>query len=180
MCHRCVLINIFLQTLPLYITGGSYLAFFFMISHNFEGAQALKDTTRPSNKGGNKNSFLYKQVPLIIKFTRPLWCNWIISLKVVSSSNVGGWFLCHLHGGLNYQIEHHLFPRMNHCHYPKIAPTVRYDWCYVEACRLILFIGVWLDLGNSAKRRTSPTNTSPLSLTTGRALRHTSLIWVKT
>ena len=66
------LINIFLQTLPLYITGGSYLAFFFMISHNFEGAQALSDTTRPSNEGGNKNSFLYKQVPLLIQFMQPL------------------------------------------------------------------------------------------------------------
>jgi len=92
-------------TLPLFMTGGSYLAFFFMISHNFEGAHALTDTTRPSNKGGEKNSFLYKQV--------------------VPSSNVGGWFLCHLHGGLNYQIEHHLFPGMNHCHYPTIAPIVR-------------------------------------------------------
>ena len=28
-------------------------------------------------------------------------------------------------GGLNYQIEHHLFPRMCHINYPKIAPIVR-------------------------------------------------------
>ena len=119
--------SIFFQTIPLFMTGGSYLAFFFMISHNFEGAQALSDTTRPSNEGGNKNSFLYKQVLLLIQFMQPFFTDLIISLKVVSSSNVGGWFLCHLHGGLNYQIEHHLFPRMSHCHYPKIAPTVRYD-----------------------------------------------------
>ncbi len=32
-------------------------------------------------------------------------------------------------GGLNYQIEHHLFPRVCHLHYPKIAPIVE------EACR---------------------------------------------
>jgi linoleoyl-CoA desaturase len=31
-------------------------------------------------------------------------------------------------GGLNYQIEHHLFPRMCHLNYPRIAPIVR------EAC----------------------------------------------
>ena len=31
-----------------------------------------------------------------------------------------------MNGGLNYQIEHHLFPRMNHCHYPTVAPVVRY------------------------------------------------------
>ena len=48
------------------MTGGGYLAFFFMISHNFEGAQALTDTSRQSNKGGKKNSFLYKQVTKII------------------------------------------------------------------------------------------------------------------
>ena len=28
-------------------------------------------------------------------------------------------------GGLNYQIEHHLFPRIPHTHYPKIAEIVR-------------------------------------------------------
>jgi linoleoyl-CoA desaturase len=32
-------------------------------------------------------------------------------------------------GGLNYQIEHHLFPRMCHINYPKIAPVVK------QACR---------------------------------------------
>ena len=109
------------------MTGGGYLAFFFMISHNFEGAQALTDTTRPSNKGGEKNSFLYKQVPLIIKSTLfKHLADMHLTPKIVPSSNVGGWWLCHLHGGLNYQIEHHLFPRMNHCHYPTIAPIVRY------------------------------------------------------
>ncbi|KAH8051040.1 hypothetical protein JL722_11077 [Aureococcus anophagefferens] len=33
--------------------------------------------------------------------------------------------LCALNGGLNYQIEHHLFPRVAHSHYPHIAPVVR-------------------------------------------------------
>lgn len=30
------------------------------------------------------------------------------------------WYL----GGLNYQVEHHLFPRVSHIHYPSIAPIV--------------------------------------------------------
>lgn len=34
-------------------------------------------------------------------------------------------FLTWYVGGLNFQIEHHLFPRMCHVHYPKIAPIVR-------------------------------------------------------
>ena len=32
-----------------------------------------------------------------------------------------GWFV----GGLNYQIEHHLFPKVSHVHYPAIAGIVR-------------------------------------------------------
>jgi linoleoyl-CoA desaturase len=30
------------------------------------------------------------------------------------------WFV----GGLNYQVEHHLFPRISHVHYPAIAKIV--------------------------------------------------------
>jgi linoleoyl-CoA desaturase len=30
------------------------------------------------------------------------------------------WYL----GGLNYQIEHHLFPKVSHVHYPRLAPIV--------------------------------------------------------
>ena len=31
----------------------------------------------------------------------------------------------YLHGYLNYQIEHHLFPNMSNIHYPVIAPIVQ-------------------------------------------------------
>ena len=34
-----------------------------------------------------------------------------------------------LSGGLNYQIEHHLFPGVNHCHHPALRKIVR------RACR---------------------------------------------
>ena len=34
---------------------------------------------------------------------------------------LGAWVL----GGLNYQIEHHLFPRVAHTHYPRIAEIVK-------------------------------------------------------
>jgi hypothetical protein len=46
-------------------------------------------------------------------------------LQVETSSTVGGWLLGTLHGGLNYQIEHHLFPRYSHAHYPVLAAVVR-------------------------------------------------------
>ena len=32
--------------------------------------------------------------------------------------------LAWLIGGLNFQIEHHLFPNINHVHYPKLNPIV--------------------------------------------------------
>jgi fatty acid desaturase (delta-4 desaturase) len=95
-----------LQLVPSALIMGFYLSFFFIISHCFKGAHFQEDTTRPSNKNGSKNSYLYKQIS--------------------SSSNVGGWWLTQLNGGLNYQIDHHLFPRMNHMHYHKIAPVVMY------------------------------------------------------
>jgi linoleoyl-CoA desaturase len=31
------------------------------------------------------------------------------------------WFV----GGLNYQVEHHLFPRVSHVHYPRISRIVK-------------------------------------------------------
>ena len=31
----------------------------------------------------------------------------------------------HLYGGINYQIEHHLFPTLSHVHLPKISPVVK-------------------------------------------------------
>merc|ERR1712146_58902 len=45
--------------------------------------------------------------------------------QVETSSNMGGRFLAIINGGLNYQIEHHLFPRIHHAHYSTIAPKVR-------------------------------------------------------
>ena len=36
------------------------------------------------------------------------------------SSRLLTWYL----GGLNFQIEHHLFPRISHLHYPALAPIV--------------------------------------------------------
>ena len=36
-------------------------------------------------------------------------------------NKVLGWYI----GGLNFQIEHHLFPNICHIHYPKLAPIVQ-------------------------------------------------------
>jgi linoleoyl-CoA desaturase len=42
------------------------------------------------------------------------------SVDFARESRLLGWYL----GGLNFQIEHHLFPQLSHVHYPGIAPLV--------------------------------------------------------
>jgi len=46
-------------------------------------------------------------------------------LQIECSANYCGFWMTLFTGSLNYQIEHHLFPRMHAWHYPKIAPVVR-------------------------------------------------------
>jgi fatty acid desaturase (delta-4 desaturase) len=95
-----------LNVLPMFVVAGYYLAFFFIISHNFVGVHMFDKSSQNST-----DSFLWKQV--------------------ASSSNVGGSVLCFMNGGLNYQIEHHLFPRIQHTHYPLSAPVVR-EFCLAK------------------------------------------------
>ena len=46
--------------------------------------------------------------------------------QVRTTANFGNTEICtFLFGGLNYQIEHHLFPMISHIHYPAIAPIVK-------------------------------------------------------
>lgn len=47
--------------------------------------------------------------------------------QVKTAQNFGrGSIFCYIYsGGLNYQIEHHLFPFVNHCHLPMLAPAVK-------------------------------------------------------
>lgn len=49
----------------------------------------------------------------------------ITTVDFAPDNPVLNWYV----GGLNFQIEHHLFPRICHVHYPDIAPIVR------ETCR---------------------------------------------
>lgn len=46
-----------------------------------------------------------------------------------SSCSYGGKLACFITGGLNYQIEHHLFPKVSHIYYPEIQPMV------MEVCK---------------------------------------------
>lgn len=103
---------------------------------------------------GARNALKYTIVLISLKYTIALISSFFgFYRQVASSSNVGGAYLCFLNGGLNYQIEHHLFPRycipltivfnfytmrtmiltynlsrIQHSHYPKIAPIVK-EFC---------------------------------------------------
>lgn len=87
----------FIKTqIPIMITG-SYLALFFILSHNYQ-------TVKNSNRN-TEISFLTNQLS--------------------TSSNFKSNILTHLNGGLNYQIEHHLFPRYNHTKYKELSIIVK-------------------------------------------------------
>jgi linoleoyl-CoA desaturase len=48
-------------------------------------------------------------------------------------------------GGLNFQIEHHLFPRVPHTHYPRIAHIVRRN-CELHGVRYSAHRSLWAAL----------------------------------
>ncbi|KAG5509788.1 hypothetical protein GH5_05657 [Leishmania sp. Ghana 2012 LV757] len=80
-----------------YTFGGFYLAYFFLMSHNFDGAK----------KAGTSDGEDF------------------VACQVETSCNFGGWWWGQINGGLNFQIEHHLFPRVHHSYYAYLAPIVR-------------------------------------------------------
>jgi linoleoyl-CoA desaturase len=52
-------------------------------------------------------------------------CDWAVhELRTTSDFARNNIFLEYFVGGLNFQIEHHLFPNICHIHYRKIAPIV--------------------------------------------------------
>ena len=98
--------------------GGIYLGVNFIISHNFEGV--LNNSA---------------------KAAKAAKADWAIS-QIESSSTVGGRILGFFHGGLNYQIEHHLFPRISHVHYHKMKPVIQ-EWCKKYNVKYNYYKSLW-------------------------------------
>lgn len=80
------------------------LAILFALSHNFEDVD--RDPTYGTRHGKDEGTCWFKS-------------------QVETSSTYGGFISGCLTGGLNFQVEHHLFPRMSSAWYPYIAPKVR-------------------------------------------------------
>ena len=85
-------------------TLGLTLAIVFQLAHVVEHAEFSAAGTDPVKI---ENEWAIHQ----IKTT----ANFAFSNKIIT------WFV----GGLNYQIEHHLFPRISHIHYPAISQIVK-------------------------------------------------------
>jgi len=102
MQHHDPLTAIFHSLLMGFVSSWT-LAGLFGLSHNFENAD--RDPTESYRETGEKVCWYKAQAE--------------------TSSTYGGKVAGWMTGGLNFQIEHHLFPRMSSAWYPYIAPTVR-------------------------------------------------------
>jgi len=97
----------FLEVLPgfiiMHFIAGIILTVVFQLAHTVEGT----DHPMPDVNGNIENSWAIHQMNTTKNFSR--------KNKLIS------WYV----GGLNFQIEHHLFTKVCHVHYPKIAPIVK-------------------------------------------------------
>lgn len=95
--------EILLGFVVMHFIAGVVLTLVFQLAHTVEG------TTHPlpNEKGVIENDWAIHQMETTIDFAQ--------NNKLLS------WYV----GGLNFQVEHHLFPKICHVHYPKIAPIVK-------------------------------------------------------
>ena len=110
------------------VTGSISLATFFVLSHNFEGSD--RDPTVEYRKTGKK----------------VCWYKGQVESSSVYGGQISGW----LTGGLNYQIEHHCFPRINSSWYPTIAPVVR-RICEKHGVQYTYYPYIWNNLASTLR-----------------------------
>jgi fatty acid desaturase (delta-4 desaturase) len=95
--------TVFAQIQLMGVVSSLTLGLLFALSHNFEHSD--RDPTYSTRKNDEPVCWFKSQVE--------------------TSSTYGSFISGYLTGGLNFQVEHHLFPRMSSAWYPYIAPTVR-------------------------------------------------------
>ena len=86
----------------MHFIGGLILGMVFQSAHIME----VCEFTQPDEKGLMRDSWAIHQLKTTTDFAP--------NNKLVT------WFV----GGLNFQVVHHLFPKVSHVHYPKLAPIV--------------------------------------------------------
>ncbi|WP_187263298.1 fatty acid desaturase family protein [Pontibacter beigongshangensis] len=97
------LAEVLLGFFVMHFVAGIVLTVVFQLAHTVEGTTH----PRPTEDGIIENDWAIHQMNTTVNFAR--------KSKFIS------WYV----GGLNFQIEHHLFPRVCHVHYPAIAPIVQ-------------------------------------------------------
>ena len=67
-----------------------------------------------------------------------------LKLQICNSANFlnQSWLWTRFFGGINYQIEHHLFPNMSNVYYPTISPIVQ-DFCKENGITYIHYDNLW-------------------------------------
>jgi linoleoyl-CoA desaturase len=88
--------------LLMHFTAGIFMATVFQMAHVVEVAEQPV----PDEQGVIANEWTIHELETTVNFAR--------------NSKLFAWVI----GGLNFQIEHHLFPNICHIHYPAIAPIV--------------------------------------------------------
>jgi len=116
------------QVLFMGISESLTLASLFALSHNFEDSD--RDPTKPVRETGEPVCWFKSQVE--------------------TSSTYGSFTAGALTGGLNFQVEHHLFPRMSSAWYPYIAPKVR-EVCAKHGVRYTYYPWVWQNFISTVK-----------------------------
>lgn len=94
--------QLILGYLVMHAVGGFTLAVVFQLAHVVEGPSAPSAVVG----GSMEDSWAEHQMRTTANFSRGSFL---------------AQFIC---GGLNHQVEHHLFPRICHVHYPALAPLV--------------------------------------------------------
>jgi linoleoyl-CoA desaturase len=89
--------------LLMHFVAGFILTTTFQLAHTVEGTEH----PLPNADGEIENEWAIHQLQTTVNFAR--------HNKLLS------WYM----GGLNYQVEHHLFPNISHIHYPNIADIVK-------------------------------------------------------
>jgi linoleoyl-CoA desaturase len=87
----------------MHFTCGMILALIFQPAHVVE----LTDFPLPCEKGNMADDWAAHQLKTTMNFAQKSWAF--------------SWFV----GGLNFQVEHHLFPNICHIHYKKLAPIIQ-------------------------------------------------------
>ncbi len=88
----------------MHLIAGFILSFVFQLAHVVDHVQTH---SLPQDDSPMQDAFLEHQLQTTSDFAR--------------RSKLVGWFV----GGLNFQVEHHLFPHICHIHYPAISEIVR-------------------------------------------------------